>query len=287
MSNQITTAFVQQYRAAIDLIVQQIESRFRDKVQIEPIRGEKAFVDFIGKLEPVQRTTRHGDTKYSETPHSRRMIVAAPYDLADLIDEPDQVRMLVDPTNKYLQAFRAGFERVIDRLIIQAALGTAYAGVSGQTAITFPASQQIAANNAGLTVDKLIKAAALFMQNEVPEDWDRWCAVTARQIQDLLNETKVGSADYNELRPLYEGKIVKFMGFNFVHSELLPKDASNNRRVICWVKPGIALGINYDVTSHVDVLPTKNYSTQVFMSMMLGATRLQEECVVEIKCVES
>jgi hypothetical protein len=286
MSTQITTAFVNQYRAAVDLVVQQIDARCRDKVTVEPLTGEKGFFDYVGKADPQQRTTRHGDTQYSDTPHSRRLITGSTWDLADLIDKPDEVKTLIDPTNKYLQAFRGGFNRKIDKLIIDAASGTAYTGATGTTAVVLPSAQKVAVGGTGMTVDKLISALGIFLKNEVPEDWEKWCALGYQQIMNLLGETEVGSADYNLLRPLVEGKITKFMGFNFVHSEQLTLSGSS-RLCPAWVKQGITLAINYDVEANVDKLPTKNYSTQVFMSMQMGASRMQEECVVEIACLES
>lgn len=286
MSTQITTAFINQYKAAAELVVQQIEGRFRDKVLVEPMTGEKAFFDYVGKADPVERVTRHGDTTYSDTPHSRRMVVARTYDLADLVDKPDEVRTLVNPTNKYMQAFRAGFERKIDKLIIDAAVGTAYTGTSGTTPVTLPSAQKVAVGTTGMTVEKLTDALTIFLANEVPENWEKWCALGNKQIRDLLKETEVGSADYNALRPLVEGKISRFMGFNFVHSEQLPL-SSTTRYCPCWVKPGMTLGINYDIMATVDRMPNKNNSVQVFMSMMVGAARMQEECVVEIACSEA
>lgn len=286
MSTQITTAFVNQYKQNVQLVVQQLETQFRDKVTVEPLTGEKGFFDYVGKATPIQRTTRHGDTVYSDTPHTRRMITAATYDLADLIDKPDQVRTLIDPTNKYLQSFRGGFSRLIDYTLARAMIGTAYTGASGTTATALPSGQKVAVGTTGMTVEKLMSALELFNKNDVPGDWEKWCAVGSRQISDLLKEVEVGSSDYNILRPLVEGKITRFMGFNFVHSEQL-YSASTVRYCPCWVKPGVTLAINYDIQASIDVMPNKNYSTQVFMSMMFGSSRMEEECVVEIACSEA
>ena len=48
MSNQITTAFVQQFSANIQLLSQQKVSLFRSAVREESINGEKAFFDQVG-----------------------------------------------------------------------------------------------------------------------------------------------------------------------------------------------------------------------------------------------
>lgn len=286
MSTEITTAFVNQYSANCKLIIQQLESQFRDKVNVESLTGEKAFFDYIGKVTPIQRTSRHGDTVYADTPHSRRMITAATYDVADLIDKPDEVRTLIDPANKYLQAFRAGFERLIDAKIIEAARGTAYTGANGTTAVALPSTQKVAVGTTGMSIAKLSAALMIFNKNDVAKDAEKWCAVGHRQIADLLAEAKYGSADYNILRPLVEGKLTRYMGFNFIHTEQLPV-ASNVRYCLAWIKPAITLAINYDIMARVTEMPTKNYSVQVFMSMMFGASRMEEEGVVEIACSEA
>jgi hypothetical protein len=50
---------------------------------------------------------------------------------------------------------------------------------------------------------------------------------------------------------------------------------------------GILLSMAKDVTVRIDPRPDKSYATQVYACMSLGATRMEEEKVVEILCVES
>ena len=42
-----------------------------------------------------------------------------------------------------------------------------------------------------------------------------------------------------------------------------------------------------DVISRIGERADKNYSTQVYAEMDIGATRMEEACCVEIKCLES
>ena len=106
MSSQITTAFVQQYSANIQMLSQQMGSLLRDAVTTESVVGEKAFFDQVGSVAAQLRTTRHADTPLIDTPHSRRMLSLADYEYADLIDEQDKVRLLADPTSTYGPQFR-------------------------------------------------------------------------------------------------------------------------------------------------------------------------------------
>jgi hypothetical protein len=50
MSTQITTAFVQQYSANIQMLSQQMGSLLRDKVRVESVVGKNAFFDQVGSV---------------------------------------------------------------------------------------------------------------------------------------------------------------------------------------------------------------------------------------------
>ena len=88
MSSQITTAFVQQYSANVQMLSQQMGSRLRDAVRVESIVGKNAFMDQIGVATAQLRTSRHADTPQLDTPHARRRLSLADYEYADLIDDP-------------------------------------------------------------------------------------------------------------------------------------------------------------------------------------------------------
>jgi hypothetical protein len=47
---------------------------------------------------------------------------------------------------------------------------------------------------------------------------------------------------------------------------------------------GLALG--RDIATKISERADKNYATQVFLSMTIGATRVEDEKVVEIACQE-
>ena len=105
MSTEITAAFVQQYRNNLIHLSQQDDSRLINAVKLkENVTGKQVFFDRLGLQTMTQLTSRHADTTQVDTPHSRRMASLAPYTVADLIDDPDQVRTLIDPTNGYTKA---------------------------------------------------------------------------------------------------------------------------------------------------------------------------------------
>ena len=286
MSVNVTTSFVEQYSANVQMLSQQMGSKLRSAVDVESIRGKQSFFEQIGKTTAQLRTSRHGATPQIDMPHSRRALTTATYEWADLIDDADKIRMLIDPTSSYAKAAAAAMGRAMDSVIIAAALGTAKTGVSGGTSTALPSTQKIVHGSAGLTVAKLLSAKKILDENDVDPSVKRYCVVSPEQIEDLLNLTEVKSSDFNTVKALAQGDINSFLGFEFITSNLLTADATPSRQVIAFAADGIKLGIGKDITAKISERDDKSYSTQVYYCMDLGATRMEEEKIVEIACNE-
>lgn len=286
MSTQVTTAFSQQFSANVQLLSQQRGSILRAGVSEESVTGEKAFFDQVGAAAAVKRTSRHSDTPLVETPHSRRMVTMDSYEWGDLIDDADKVRMLIDPTSTYAQAAAFAMGRAMDDAIIDAATGTAKTGKSGGTSTTMLSAHQIANGSADLTLAKLIEAKKILDLASVDPSITRHIAVGPDQIEALLNSTTVTSSDFNTVKALVQGEINTFMGFTFHVSTRLSK-SGNIRTCFAWAEDGIKLAVGKDVTARIDERADKSYSTQVYYCATFGATRMEEEKVVQIDCDES
>jgi hypothetical protein len=287
MSTQITTAFVSQFSSNIQMLSQQMGSLLRNAVDVETVNGEKAFFDQVGSAAAVLRTSRHADTPLIETPHSRRMVTMSDYEYADLIDDQDKVRLLVDPTSTYSRAAAAAMGRAMDDAIIAAALGTALTGKDGGTSTAFAtATNQIAAGATGLTLAKLISAKEVLDAGDVDPSIPRYIVVSPKQITNLLNSTTVTSSDFNTVKALAMGEINSFVGFNFIVSNRLGVDGSSARRVIAFAGDGIKLAIGREPVARIDERADKSYATQIYYAMTLGSTRMEEKKVVEVLCTE-
>ena len=295
MSTEITTALVKQFHDNFEMLAQQKTSKFESCVRVEPINAEDGFYDQIGAADGFDMTTRHADTRYANTPHARRKVTPIPWQWADLIDRADKVRMLGDPENAYLQAAIASLNRRKDDHIINAIFGTAYTGKTGATAVTYPtaATHVVAvtvgssngATDVGLNSDKLAKAKRLLMDLDVDVDEEEiYIAINGKGLEDMLKAEKTTSADYNTIKALVKGDINEFMGFKFIKSNRLLLDANADIRIPVWCKSGVLLAVGDDKTVKIDQLPTKNYSTQVYVGADMGATRMEEAKVIEIIC---
>jgi hypothetical protein len=270
------------------MLSQQMGSLLRNAVDSESVNGEKAFFDQVGSAAAILRTTRHADTPLIDTPHSRRMVTLSDYEYADLIDDQDKVRLLVDPTSTYTRAAAAAMGRAMDDVIISAALGTAKTGKDGSTSTAFDTSNnQIAAGASGLTLAKLIEAKEILDSGDVDPSIPRYIAVSPKQVTDLLNNTTVTSSDYNTVKALAMGEINSFVGFNFIVTNRLGVDGSSNRRVFAWAMDGIKLAVGKEPTARIDERADKSYATQIYYAQTIGATRMEEKKVVEVLCAES
>ena len=296
MSFQVTTAFTNQYKSNILTLLQQNGAKLTGTVMRETQESEFSFFDRISQVSAQEITTRHGDTEYVNTPHDRRRLQLRDFDVADLIDDQDKVRMLADPTSPYAKNFAMALGRAEDDEIIRAYFAVAKSGKDGGTDVSFPSSQQIAVNyvesgaasNSGLTIAKLRQALQILESNEVNPDMEEiFIVVSPKQKQDLLRTTEVTSQDFNTVQALVDGKINTFMGFKFITSNRLSVDGSGHRRIPVYTRSGMLMTTGIDIEVKIDVLPTKRYSTQVYARATFGASRMEEERVVEIKCLEA
>ena len=286
MSVQITTAFVEQYKSNVFHLAQQKGSKLRDAVRTESIVGKSHFFERIGSTAAVKRTSRHADTPRVDTPHSRRKVTMDDYDWADLIDDSDKVRLLISPQSEYAKAGAYAMGRTMDDVIIAAATGNAFGGVSGGSTIALPAGQKIAHGSTGLTIAKLISAKETLDAANVDPDEARVLVCSAKQISDLLGTTQITSADFNSVKALVQGDIDTFMGFKFIRSERLGTDSNGNRQVLAFTNSSIGLALGKDIQTKISERADKNYSTQVYLCMTIGATRVEDEKVIEIACTE-
>ena len=175
--------------------------------------------------------------------------------------------------------------RAMDDVIITAALGTSQTGKDGSTSTALPAGQKIAHGSAGLTIAKLVSAKELLDAASVDPSIPRHIVVSPKQISDLLNNTTVTSADFNTVKALAQGEINSFVGFNFIVSNRLTDDGTS-RQVIAFAQDGLKLAVGKEPAARIDERADKSYSTQVYYCQTIGATRMEEEKVVEIACNE-
>ena len=298
MSFSVPTHFVQQYTTNVMMLLQAKGGKLAAHVSQASYTGKGAkAAEQIGIVAPVKNMSRHADTPLISTPSDARWIYPNDYDWADLIDQQDRLRMLIDPTSPYTQNGVNAMRRAQDEEILMAFFSASATGENGSTSTVFPTSQQVGVNTGGtssnLNVAKLRAARRLLMAASIDLESEAiYCAITASDHDALLNEIQIASLDYNSQPVLVDGQVRRFLGINFVPVEFTDAvsypqasavlSTSGVRSVPVWVASGMQLGTWNDVQVSVDRRPDKRNATQVYMTGTWGSTRLEEKRVVQI-----
>ena len=281
------TIYAKQYGSMVSLLAQQKGSRLRNCVTVKSgVVGEETYMDQLDTFEAETRTTRLAQTNPTLADYARRRIALEDFYIAKAIDKLDDVRSLGDPTSAIVQGGINGMGRKIDDLVVAAASGTAYTGKVGGTSTVLPSTQKVAVGTTNLTLAKWLSGIEILNGNDLDPSDERFLIVSSGMLTSLLNTTEIKSADFNSVKALVQGTLDSFLGCKVIRSERLAGGAAT-RKALLFTKSGIGLAIGRDVKSRITEESTLHFARQLYFSMSMGTSRLEEKKVVEIACNES
>lgn len=294
MSVNIPTHFVQQYSTNINLLLQTMGGKFRRTVMTGSHVGKQASpVDQIGAVEMQPVTGRFAAMGRVDAPTDRRWVMPSDFDLPQLIDSFDKLRLITDPESSYVQNAVMAAERQFDRLIINAFTGTAYTGETGATATSFTAANEVdvavGGANSKINVAKIKSVKELMEANDIDFERERaFIGITAADHAALLNEIQIISSDFKsgEAPVLQNGRVREFLGFEFIQSELIETELAGTNEVTLpvWVQSGMHLGTWQEIRNSVSQRnDLQGEPWQLYTIMTAGATRLEEDKVYAIE----
>jgi len=300
MSQNLVSLYGQQYASAVNLLLQQKGSKLRGLVSAGSYVGSQASpVDQVGAIEMQPVAGRFGPMGRVDAAVDRRWVFPSDFDLPQLVDKFDKLRLFSDPQSVYVTNAVYAAGRKIDDLIIGAAFGTAKTGTNGGTSTSFLSGNVVGVNTGGsaskLNVAKLREAKRLLMANEVDFDAEEpTVVVTSIDHDALLNEVQVISSDFNggDRPVLKDGKVSRFLGMNIVQCErpallatATDDQSGSSRQVPVFVKSGMHLGIWNDISTSISQRnDLQGEPWQAYVYMTAGATRIEEKKVVKIWC---
>ncbi len=296
-NSQIPVFYVEQFSSNIQLKLQQEGSVLRSCVMSGSHVGSQASpVDQFGAVVANKVVGRYNQMGRVDAPADRRWVFPQDYDLPQLLDSFDKLRLLIDPMSSYVTNAVYALGRSMDVEILSGLLGTNYVGNNGASTTTITSGQTVGVNTGSvaavnLNVAKLRAARKILLQNyawdfnKVPEIY---CAVNGANHDSLLAEVQVISSDFNGGMPvLKEGIVQRFLGISFVHTELLTTGADDqsgtSTALPVWIKDGAYLGLWADSTT--DISQRKDLQGlpyQAYVYGTFGGTRLEEKKVVQI-----
>jgi len=300
MSFEVTTAFRKEYSASFMLLFQQLQSKLETVVRRETQNSEEKFWDFIGQTSTKKNRARASKTPRMNTPHSRRRCTLDSFTWADTTSDLDKIQMMKDPTSDYLRSAVGALNRAKDETLLLAMGATAFTGkkgevsmaakdectlINGDGTVVGAGSDFSDTTETALTIAKIGLIGELMDDASVPQE-GRYIVTNPYNKWQLLQDTKIGSADYNKIKALYEGEISDFMGFNFVFlpSDRFEVNSTDTGCIECFgfQRDSVLLATGKEITTKVDPLPDENYDIQAFAEMFIGAVRMQGSGVVPI-----
>lgn len=288
----ITTAFKQQFH---DTFIHALQSResFLGKTVVPRgmISGSSFTVNNMGSGAMREVTGRYQDKTAQEVDHNTRIAYMADYDAGPYpVDAFDLLKLVADPTYKYVEMMLAACERQKDIVIYRAALdGSLTRTLEGGsvTSTALPAAQQIAAGGTGLTKAKVIQAKSLFRKNKADSRYEPgtklYLAYNSDSVRQILSDTTLTSADFMASKFLENGEVGNWCGFEWIPYEDLDVPSANVARTIAWSSTAIHYGVGMNVKTDVSENKSKRgHPMEVYGVLSLGATRQDEKKVVQI-----
>jgi hypothetical protein len=316
MPYSVDQLWVNEYTNNIIQLAQQNYSVFEPLVTMGDAKAERKFFDRVGSVSMAVRTTANATSSYTDVDHTKRSVAFSNYTVNLSVDGAiDVSKALVDPTSVYVNLGVQAWKRKIDEVVIAAAFANAADGKDAATSTAFPTATRtidvnylsgdpIGAGNgtgtwtnkaqSGLTLAKILAGRATLAGAHAlgPNEYMNLVIGPNEEI-DLLGIEQFTKSDYHLNYPYAKpiagnGFIGTFLGINIYRSTLLaevdPASASNHyRRNIMFVTSGLGAYMNQNLTVKVAENPERNFATTINLSGGIGAVRIDDSKVIEIR----
>lgn len=299
------------YRDTVAMVAQQRQSRLRGAVTEVSARGEAmSAADLVGTVEAIELQGRDRRNIENVGTNSRRWLVF-PEEIASgqYIDREDQLRQLSDPTSAAVRTHTMAVRRAIDDRImgvVQVAkgvydlrpggiLGGATDGKRpGAARIDLPGDcitgPNVGGNPVGLTLEKLMEATERLKTDDfgLEDDDELFCAITPKQVTDLLNIAAATGTHLNqfELDQIRSGKPTTLVGVNWIVTNRVYKDKSDDRWCPIWSKNNIVMGVWQDIEGRIWPDSHRRNTPYCDVSARVDVVRVEDRGVHVIKCRE-
>ena len=265
MANTIDQAFIKQFETEVHLAYQRSGSKLRNTVRSSNVTGSTARFQKIG-TGAASTKSRNGNVTTMELAHTYAEVTMADYYAAEYIDKLDELKININERQAVAQSAASALGRKTDDIITTAmdagANATQIADVSGA----------------------LVKADFLTMFEtlgtaDIPEDGQRYLAMSPAGYADLFNITEFASSDYvgPQNLPFAGGMTMKeFMGL-----KVFSTSAVAGGKNYLYHTSAVGLGVNADVSTEINYVAEKVSHLATSM-MSMGAVVIDDNGVYEV-----
>ena len=265
MANTIDTAFIKQFESEVHMAYQRMGSKLKNTVRTNNVSGSVVRFQKIGSG-TASTKARNGNVTPMELVHTTVEATMADFYAAEFIDKLDELKTNIDERQAVAKSSAAALGRKTDEIIY-----TALDAGANATQINDTAGAIVKADI--LTLFETFGAA------DLPEDGQRYLAMSPAGFADLFNIDEFASSDYvgDQNLPFAGGMTMKqFMGFNIFSTSAIT--AGKN---IAYHTSAVGLGINSDVKTELNYVPEKVAHLATSM-MSMGAVVIDDNGVYEV-----
>ena len=265
MANTIDQAFIKQFETEVHMAYQRMGSKLRNTIRSTNVTGSTARFQKIG-TGAASTKTRNGDVTTMELAHTNVEATMADYYAAEYIDKLDELKININERQAVAQSAAAALGRQTDALIVAAMDAGANA-------------TQIADTTGALGKADLLTLFETFGSADIPEDGQRYLAMSPAGFADLFNINEFASSDYvgPQNLPFAGGMTMKeFLGF-----KIFSTSAVAGGKNFAYHTRAIGLGINSDVATEVNYVPQKVAHLATSM-MSMGSVVIDDDGVYEV-----
>jgi hypothetical protein len=265
MANTIDQAFIKQFETEVHMAYQRMGSKLRNTIRSTNVTGSTARFQKIG-TGAASTKSRNGDVTTMELAHTNVEVTMADYYAAEYIDKLDELKININERQAVAQSAAAALGRQTDALIVAAmdagANATAIADATG-----------------ALVKADLLTLFETFGTADIPEDGQRYLAMSPAGFADLFNINEFASSDYvgPQNLPFAGGMTMKeFLGF-----KIFSTSAVAGGKNFAYHTTAVGIGINSDVQTEVNYVPQKVAHLATSM-MSMGSVAIDANGIYEV-----
>ena len=265
MANTIDQAFIKQFETDVHLAYQRMGSKLRNTVRSSNVNGSVARFQKIG-AGAASTKARNGNVTAMELAHTNVEVTMADYYAAEYIDKLDELKTNINERQAVTESAAAALGRKTDELIV-----TAMDAGANATQI----------NDITSAVGKadLLALFETFGSADIPEDGQRYIAMSPAGFADLFNITEFASSDFvgPQNLPFAGGMTMKeFLGF-----KIFSTSAVTGGKNFAYHMRAVGMGVNSDVQTEINYVPEKVSHLATSM-MSMGAVVIDSNGVYEL-----
>lgn len=237
-----------------------------------------------GKGLATERNAPSSDVNPMNVDHALIPATLTDWDASEYTDIYNNKAVNFDEVVELAEVISGALGRRDDQLIIDAMAGGTFSATPAATEGGLVGTD-VGGAGTGLNVAKLRAGQKFLNKRGVPMS-DRYCAVDAEGLDDLLASTEVTSSDYNAVKALVQGEVNTFLGFKFIMIEDRTEGGLNLtgslQDAFMWHKDAVGSAVGIDMETRVDYSVDKK-SWLSTGSHKAGSALIDNEGVVKLQ----